>query len=382
MSGYGEDFVLMRSEAAAAAVELDNISKRFGDTVVIDGLSLSVERKEFVVFLGPSGCGKTTLLRMIAGLETTDGGEIRIEGRRVDHLPPGDRGVAMVFQHYALYPHMTVRQNLAFGLENARVPRDEIDRRIEAASAMLEIAGLLERKPTQLSGGQRQRVAIGRAIVKQPKLFLFDEPLSNLDAALRGRTRVELARLHREMASTMIFVTHDQIEAMTLADRIVLLNERRIEQIGTPMEIYTRPATEFVAGFVGTPKINIVPVGVTAAAGGALRIEFRDGCILDAALDASSKPVDSAMRLGIRAEQVKVASPDAGQTRGTAEVVERLGDRTLIHTRLRDGSLIVAEDSGASAVQHGEVVGLGLAGARIHLFDGQGRATHAKVANG
>jgi multiple sugar transport system ATP-binding protein len=382
MSGYGEDFVLMRSEAAAAAVELDNISKRFGDTVVIDGLSLSVERKEFVVFLGPSGCGKTTLLRMIAGLETTDGGEIRIEGRRVDHLPPGDRGVAMVFQHYALYPHMTVRQNLAFGLENARVPRDEIDRRIEAASAMLEIAGLLERKPTQLSGGQRQRVAIGRAIVKQPKLFLFDEPLSNLDAALRGRTRVELARLHREMASTMIFVTHDQIEAMTLADRIVLLNERRIEQIGTPMEIYTRPATEFVAGFVGTPKINIVPVGVTAAAGGALRIEFRDGCILDAALDASSKPVDSAMRLGIRAEQVKVASPDAGQTRGTAEVVERLGDRTLVHTRLRDGSLIVAEDSGASAVQHGEVVGLGLAGARIHLFDGQGRATHAKVANG
>jgi multiple sugar transport system ATP-binding protein len=372
----------MRSGAAAAAVELDNISKRFGETVVIDSLSLSVERKEFVVFLGPSGCGKTTLLRMIAGLETNDGGEIRIEGRRVDHLPPGERGVAMVFQHYALYPHMTVRQNLAFGLENARVPRDEIERRIEAASAMLEIAGLLERKPTQLSGGQRQRVAIGRAIVKQPKLFLFDEPLSNLDAALRGRTRVELARLHREMASTMIFVTHDQIEAMTLADRIVLLNERRIEQIGTPMEIYTRPATEFVAGFVGTPKINIVLAGVTGAAGGGLRIELRDGSILDAVLDASSKPVDSAMRLGIRAEQVKVVSADAGQTRGTAEVVERLGDRTLIHTRLQDGSLIVAEDSGASAVQHGEVIGLGLAGARIHLFDGQGKATHARVGNG
>jgi multiple sugar transport system ATP-binding protein len=372
----------MRSGAAAAAVELDNVSKRFGDTVVIDRLSLTVEPEEFVVFLGPSGCGKTTLLRMIAGLETNDGGEIRIEGRRVDHLPPGERGVAMVFQHYALYPHMTVRQNLAFGLENARVPPDEIYRRIDTASAMLEIAGLLDRKPTQLSGGQRQRVAIGRAIVKQPKLFLFDEPLSNLDAALRGRTRVELARLHREMASTMIFVTHDQIEAMTLADRIVLLNERRIEQIGTPMEIYTRPATEFVAGFVGTPKINIVPIAVTVAARGALRIEFRDGCVLGAELDGSRKPADGPVRLGIRAEQVKVTSADAGQTRGTAEVVERLGDRTLIHVRLQDGSLIVAEDSGTSAVQHGEVIGLALAGAQIHLFDGEDKATHARVADG
>src|SRR5438270_12507694 len=210
--------VLMHSEGRSA-VELVNLSKRFGEATIIDDTSLTFERNEFLVFLGPSGCGKTTVLRMIAGLETTDGGEIRIEGRRVDNLPPGERGVAMVFQHYALYPHMSVRQNLAFGLENARVPGDEINRRIEAASAMLEIAGLLKRKPTQLSGGQRQRVAIGRAIVKEPKLFLFDEPLSNLDAALRARTRIELARLHHEMASTMIFVTHDQIEAMTLADR-------------------------------------------------------------------------------------------------------------------------------------------------------------------
>jgi multiple sugar transport system ATP-binding protein len=287
----------------------------------------------------------------------------------------------MVFQHYALYPHMTVRQNLAFGLENARVAPDEIDRRIETASAMLEIAGLLERKPTQLSGGQRQRVAIGRAIVKQPKLFLFDEPLSNLDAALRARTRVEIARLHREMTSTMIFVTHDQIEAMTLADRIVLLNERRIEQIGTPMEIYTRPATEFVAGFVGTPKINLVPAGVTAA-GRALRVELRNGCTLDAVLDGSSNALTGPARLGIRAEQVKVTAADAGQTRGKAEVVERLGDRTLIHARLEDGSMIVAEDSGASVVQHGDVIGLGIAGARIHLFDGEGKATHARVING
>ena len=371
----------MRSEGAPAAVELDNISKRFGDTVVIDPLSLTVEHREFVVFLGPSGCGKTTLLRMIAGLETTDGGEIRIEGQRIDHLPPGERGVAMVFQHYALYPHMTVRQNLAFGLENARVPRDEIERRIETASVKLEIAGLLERKPTQLSGGQRQRVAIGRAIVKQPKLFLFDEPLSNLDAALRARTRIELARLHQEMASTMIFVTHDQIEAMTLADRIVLLNERHIEQIGTPMEIYARPATEFVAGFVGTPKMNVMPVSVTNAANGALRIELGDGCLLNAMLDPSSLPQDGPARLGIRAEQVRVTLPDAGQIRGRAEVVERLGDRTLVHARLHDGSLIVAEDSGTSAVQSGDLIGLGLSGARIHLFDGDGKATHAKVTD-
>ena len=375
--------MLMHAEAAVAAVELKDIGKRFGETVVIDGVSLTIEPKEFVVFLGPSGSGKSTLLRMIAGLETLDAGEILIDGERVDHLPPGERGVAMVFQHYALYPHMTVRQNLAFGLQNARVPKEEIDRRIEAAAAMLEISQLLERKPTQLSGGQRQRVAIGRAIVKEPRLFLFDEPLSNLDAALRARTRVELARLHREMASTMIFVTHDQVEAMTLADRIVLLNDRRIEQIGTPMEIYTRPATEFVASFVGTPKINVIPAGVTGAGDGKLRIELGDGFCFDAVLDGGSIPPIGPVKLGIRAEQVKVTSPGNSPLKARTEVIERLGDRTLVHALMPDGSAIVAEDSGMSAVEHGDVVGLRIADARIHLFDETGRATHARVvANG
>ncbi|HEU5068086.1 MAG TPA: sn-glycerol-3-phosphate ABC transporter ATP-binding protein UgpC [Sphingomicrobium sp.] len=372
----------MHTEAAMAAVELKNISKRFGETAVIDDVSLTIRPKEFVVFLGPSGSGKSTLLRMIAGLETIDAGEIRIEGKRVDHLPPGDRGVAMVFQHYALYPHMTVRQNLAFGLQNAHVRKDEIDRRIEAAARMLEISELLERKPTQLSGGQRQRVAIGRAIVKEPKLFLFDEPLSNLDAALRARTRVELARLHREMASTMIFVTHDQVEAMTLADRIVLLNDRRIEQIGSPMEIYTKPATEFVAGFVGTPKINVIPAAVTGAGNRKLRIELGGGFIFDAVLDPASVPPVGPVRLGIRAEQVKVTSEQNSRLKARAEVIERLGDRTLIHAVMQDGSTIVAEDSGSSSVEHGNLVGLRMTDARIHLFDEQGRATHASATNG
>lgn len=378
-SGRAEEGMLMGVEAAIAAVELKDISKRFGETIVIDGVSLIIHPKEFVVFLGPSGSGKSTLLRMIAGLETIDGGEILIDGDRVDHLPPGDRGVAMVFQHYALYPHMTVRQNLAFGLQNARVPPQEIERRIERAAAMLEIPQLLERKPTQLSGGQRQRVAIGRAIVKEPKLFLFDEPLSNLDAGLRARTRVELARLHREMASTMIFVTHDQVEAMTLADRIVLLNDRRIEQIGTPMEIYTKPATEFVAGFVGTPKINVIPAAVTSAGNGKLRIELGDGCGLGAMLDPGSAPPVGPVTLGIRAEQVKIASADDSQLKARTEVVERLGDRTLLHAIMQDGSTIVAEDSGMSAIGHGDLIGLRVTDARIHLFDETGRATHARV---
>ena len=369
----------MRGGMAIAAIELKNLSRSFGDTLVVDRVSLAIESKEFVVFLGPSGSGKSTLLRMIAGLEPVDSGEIMIGGERVDPLPPGERGVAMVFQHYALYPHMTVRQNLAFGLENARLARADIDRRLETAASMLEISGLLDRKPAQLSGGQRQRVAIGRAIVKEPKLFLFDEPLSNLDAALRSRTRVELARLHREMAATMIFVTHDQVEAMTLADRIVLLNDGRIEQIGSPMDIYTRPATEFVAGFVGTPKINVLPATVTPLEAGKLRIKLGNGVGFDAAPDAESPMGKEPVRVGIRAEQVKVSSPDATRLKARAEIVERLGDRTLVHAALDDGSLIIAEDSGASEVAHGDIVGLAIAGARIHLFDQQGRASHAKV---
>jgi multiple sugar transport system ATP-binding protein len=362
-----------------AGVELKNVAKRFGDTVVIDDVSLSIRPNEFVVFLGPSGCGKTTLLRMIAGLETVDEGEIWIGDDRVDQLAPGARGVAMVFQHYALYPHMTIRENMGFGLVNIGVPKAEIASRVDEAAAMLEIGHLLDRKPTQLSGGQKQRVAIGRAIVKKPKLFLFDEPLSNLDAALRSRTRVELAQLHRRMQSTMIFVTHDQVEAMTLADRIVLLNDRKIEQIGTPMEIYTRPATEFVASFVGSPKINLIRATAQAQQGRFVSAKLGDGTMVATRVDAAALP-SGAIRLGIRPESIDVGPTGSGTAEGKAEVVERLGDRTLIHARLGDGSLVVAEDEGFSRVAVGDSVGLKLDEGAVHIFDEAGRGHHPEAS--
>ena len=260
-----EMMVARREIVAMAEILLENVSKKFGTVSVIENVTLSVRDGEFIVFLGPSGSGKTTLLRMIAGLETIDAGTLTIGGTRCETLPPGQRNVAMVFQNYALYPHMTVEQNMAFGLENIGLPTAEITRRVQDAARILEIEQLMSRRPSQLSGGQRQRVAIGRAIVKEPKAFLFDEPLSNLDAALRVRTRVELAELHQSKKSTMVYVTHDQTEAMTLADRIVVLNDRKIEQIGTPMEVYSKPASRFVAGFVGSPAMNFIKVRVTGS---------------------------------------------------------------------------------------------------------------------
>src|ERR1700758_4911932 len=247
-----------------AKLELKDVRKSFQSLEVIHGINLTVEDGSFTVFVGPSGCGKSTLLRMIAGLEELTFGEVHIGGKRCDHLLPSARGMAMVFQTYALYPHMSVYENLKFGLVNQKLPKIEIDARIRRAADILRISELLSRRPSQLSGGQRQRVAIGRAIVKQPEAFLFDEPLSNLDAALRSRTRIELARLHQRMRTTMVFVTHDQVEAMTMATRIVVMNQGRIEQIGTPMEVYSRPATRFVAAFIGSPPMNfltVAPVG-------------------------------------------------------------------------------------------------------------------------
>jgi len=358
-----------------AELEIINVSKTFGQSKVIDNVSLSVADKEFVVFLGPSGCGKSTLLRMIAGLESVDEGEIRIGGRRVDQLPPGERGVAMVFQHYALYPHMTVRENMSFGLRNVRVADAEIAQRVAAAAKMLEIEHLLERKPGQISGGQRQRVAIGRAIVKEPQLFLFDEPLSNLDAALRVRTRLEIAQLHQRVAAAMIFVTHDQVEAMTLAHRIVVMNNQRIEQIGTPMEIYARPATPFVATFVGTPAMNFAPVEL-AGASSFVTVRLPDGSTVDTRIDAQVLPANRPLRLGLRAESVRVCEPGQGHTRGVARFVERLGERTLVYTQLADGTTVIAEDAGMSRVAIGDAVGLRIDGAAAHLFDDE-RGYHA-----
>jgi multiple sugar transport system ATP-binding protein len=362
-----------------SSIEIDRVSKRFGSVEVISELSLRIESGEFIAFLGASGCGKTTLLRMIAGLEAINSGQIRIGGERVDHLPPGARGVAMVFQHYALYPHMTIYENMAFGLKNIGVASAAIDQRIRQAAKILEIEPLLARKPGQLSGGQRQRVAIGRALVKDPKAFLFDEPLSNLDAALRVRTRVELARLHQQTRATTIFVTHDQVEAMTLAGRIVVMNARRIEQIGTPMEIYGRPASEFVARFVGSPPMNFLPVSV-ADQGAAALITLAGGVELQTYIAREDLPSAGPMRLGIRAEAIRLDAE--GALPGTVEVVERLGDRTHLHVRLADDSTLIAEDVGHSRAAPGDSVKLRVDPGQAHLFDSEGRGYRAKAEAG
>jgi multiple sugar transport system ATP-binding protein len=356
-----------------AGIELLRVSKRFGHVEAVSDLSLEIGSGEFAVFLGPSGCGKTTLLRMIAGLEDVSEGEIRIGGERVDQLAPGQRGVAMVFQHYALYPHMSVYDNMAFGLRNIGVARDEIGRKVAAAATMLEIEPLLQRKPTQLSGGQRQRVAIGRAIVKEPKAFLFDEPLSNLDAALRSRTRIELARLHQQVKSTMIFVTHDQVEAMTLATRIIVMNKGKIEQVGTPMDVYRRPGTKFVATFVGTPAMNVLPGMLAEGRGGMAAVTLKDGSRIETSIPAARLDGAREIEIGIRAEHIR----STGDIRAKVEVVERLGDRALVYGRLADGAVVTYEEAGDVALAIGDPVTLSFSPDQIHLFDARGRAHHA-----
>jgi multiple sugar transport system ATP-binding protein len=355
-------------------IEWVNVSKRFGATAVIPDFSLRIAPGEFVALLGPSGCGKSTLLRMLAGLEPVSGGSIRIGDREVTQLPPGQRGVAMVFQQYALYPHMSVRDNMAFGLRNIGMPAAQIGQRVDAAAKMLELGSLLERRPSQLSGGQRQRVAIGRALVKEPSAFLLDEPMSNLDAALRTRTRVELARLHKQLRTTMLLVTHDQVEAMTLADRIVVMNQGRIEQVATPMAAYDRPATRFVAGFVGSPAMNFLPVGrQTDDAGGAV-VQLPGGALLSTGVPLEAAASEG-LTLGVRPEALQVQAD--GPLPGTVEVIERLGDRTLLHVQLPDGTLVVADGRGQPEPPIGATVRLGFALAKLHLFDAQGRAHRA-----
>ena len=359
-----------------ASLELRGVRKAYGSTPVLDEVDLSITKREFVAFLGPSGSGKSTLLRIIAGLESADSGEVWLEGKRIDGLPPGERGVAMVFQHYALYPHMSVRENMAFGLRNARVPADEIDRRIEDAARVLEIDSMLDRKPAQMSGGQRQRVAIGRALVKHPKLFLLDEPLSNLDAALRLRTRVELAQLKQKVDAAVIMVTHDQAEAMTLADRIVVINDRRIQQVGAPMEIYSRPANVFVAQFVGSPSMTLAPAQRVDDAGEFATVRLGDGAVIKTAVPAASLPKADDLRVGLRPEAVRVAKTAKAGLRAKVELVERLGERTLVYARMGEGQAIIAEDEGRSDVKMGDEVPLKIDGSSAHLFDPDGVAYH------
>ncbi|MEM1401584.1 MAG: sn-glycerol-3-phosphate ABC transporter ATP-binding protein UgpC, partial [Pseudomonadota bacterium] len=299
-------------------VSLKDIHKSFGKTPVIKGLSLEIDEGEFVVFVGPSGCGKSTMLRIIAGLEDQTAGAVEIADRRVDHLPPSKRGIAMVFQTYALYPHLTVRGNMALGLKQAGEEKAVIDQKVGEAMGILSLEALMERKPSELSGGQRQRVAIGRAIVRDPDVFLFDEPLSNLDAALRAQVRFEIARLHRRLGATMIYVTHDQIEAMTLANRIVVMNEGLIEQIGTPEQLYRTPANLFVAGFIGSPKMNFLPA---TSGQGALTIDGQG----DLPIDQQAPAAGTALTAGIRPDGFRIAPDTAQGLPGKVLLSEYLG---------------------------------------------------------
>ncbi len=349
-----------------ARVKLQNLGKRFGDVAVIRDIDLEIGDGEFVVFVGPSGCGKSTLLRLIAGLEEVSAGSIDIGGRDVTHLTPAKRGVAMVFQSYALYPHMDVYRNIAFGLTLAKVAKETVAARVRRVAEMLQIDGLLHRRPRELSGGQRQRVAIARAIVREPAVFLFDEPLSNLDAALRARTRVEIARLHEALAATMVYVTHDQLEAMTLADRIVLLNAGRIEQAGTPAELYHRPATRFAAEFMGSPTMNLLPVEVRAG-----EIVLTTGERLSAPGYADVGRAD----LGLRPENLAVAATaEADVLAAHVVMVEELGEARIVHAALADGTTLAAR-LGASALRprKGDSLHLRPDLRRLHLFDPVGR---------
>ena len=350
-------------------IDLRAVRKRFGALDVVHGVDLQIAKGEFVVFVGPSGCGKSTLLRMIAGLEDVSDGEIWIGGEDVTDLDPSRRGIAMVFQSYALYPHMTVADNLAFGLKLARMPAEERQERVLKAAHMLQIEGLLDRLPRALSGGQRQRVAIGRAITRDPRLFLFDEPLSNLDAALRVATRVEIARLHESLpGTTMIYVTHDQTEAMTLADRIVVLRAGRIEQIGTPMELYDRPGNLFVAGFIGSPAMNFV-VGKVGDAPGQVLL---DGAVIET-LAATGAP-GSEVTLGVRPEDLSAAPPDGAMISGRVEIVERLGEVTLVHLLAGGMGTVLAKLPGDMAPVRGDRLGLMARREKLHVFGPDQRA--------
>jgi sn-glycerol 3-phosphate transport system ATP-binding protein len=349
-----------------AEIALHRVSKSFSTTRVLDDVSLTIAHGEMMVILGPSGCGKSTLLRLIAGLERIGSGEIRIGGRRVNELEPKDRDIAMVFQNYALYPHMSVYDNMAYGLRNRGTARAEIDRRVREAAMILGLAELLARKPRQLSGGQRQRVAMGRCIVREPQAFLFDEPLSNLDAKLRVQMRLELRQLQRRLATTGVYVTHDQVEAMTLGDRLVVLNAGRVEQIGRPLDVYGRPETRFVAGFIGSPAMNFVEARVDDT-GAAVAL---DGATLPL---PEPRPVEAGRQVvvGLRPEHLRPA-PD-GRAALVVEVswIEALGADTVAHARLASGAPLAVRLDGTRLPQPGELLPLALAGHDLHLFDPQ-----------
>jgi multiple sugar transport system ATP-binding protein len=362
-----------------SGLTLRGIRKSFSGTRVLHDVDLDVADGEFVVLVGPSGCGKSTLLRCIAGLEDIDAGELAIDGRRMNDVPPAQRGVAMVFQSYALYPHMTVAQNMSFGLRMAKMKPADIERAVAQAADVLQITPLLQRRPAQLSGGQRQRVAIGRAIVRRPGVFLFDEPLSNLDAALRTQMRVEMARLHETLKATVVYVTHDQAEAMTLADRIVVFNAGRIEQVGAPLDLYRRPAGIFVAGFLGSPRINLLQATVDSTAPGGVALRVRGAEPVQVDLDGSALRGGDTVTLGIRPEHFTVSAadaavPGASTLRARVQLVEHLGDVAYVHALTDGGDTLTARAAHDTVLRTGTPVQLDFTPAEALLFDANGRA--------
>ncbi|KZL28463.1 ABC transporter ATP-binding protein [Pseudovibrio sp. Ad37] len=364
-----------------AGVDIKQLYKSFGKTEVLTGIDLGIRDGEFVSFLGPSGCGKTTLLRSIAGLEEVSGGSVRLGARIITQLPPAKRDIAMVFQNYALYPHMNVYKNLSFGLSLNGVPKAEIEERVQTASRILQISDLLKRRPRQLSGGQRQRVAIGRAIVRDPKLFLLDEPLSNLDAGLRVSMRVELASLHRRLGVTMIYVTHDQVEAMTLSSRVVVLNKGAVAQFGTPLELFYAPQNLFVAGFIGSPKMNMMKVNANAI--NEMSIALTSESISGSISFQLSTPVqqvpDQPHIFGIRPENVGLVEEANSHMSGNVELVERLGTESQVHVRLDSGQGLTAVTRGTHPVNMGDRVHLNFPAEHCHLFSPEGEAYPRKL---
>ncbi|RZL57637.1 MAG: ABC transporter ATP-binding protein [Sphingomonas sp.] len=356
-----------------ASVEITGLTKGFGGVTVLQPTDLVVEDGEFLVLVGPSGCGKSTLLRMIAGLEDPSGGHVAIGGRDVTHAAPSERGVAMVFQSYALYPQMTVAQNIAFPLKVAGVAKREITERVAAVAAMLDLSDLLDRRPRALSGGQRQRVSIARAVVRRPRVLLLDEPLSNLDTALRARMRHEFARLHQQLGATMIYVTHDQLEAMTLANRIVVMSEGRVEQVGAPLDVYRRPASLAVAAAIGSPGMNLLPATIAQANADGAVVRLAGGATVRSAARVPADAVGAAATLGVRPEHL-VAATD-GAFAGTVELFERLGPLSFAHLGAQGAiGTIVAQLPGDRAVTLGETLRFDVAAADTHLFAADGRA--------
>jgi ABC-type sugar transport system ATPase subunit len=355
-------------------LQLFNVVKRFGQTEVIHGVDLEVEHGEFVVFVGPSGCGKSTLLRMIAGLEEISDGDIVIDGNLVNEVDASQRGLAMVFQSYALYPHMTVRKNLAFGLETVRTPKPIIQERVAEAARILKLDALLDRRPSQLSGGQRQRVAIGRAIVREPKIFLFDEPLSNLDAELRVQMRVEIAKLHKRLGATMIYVTHDQVEAMTMADRIVVLRSGYIEQVGTPLELYNHPTNQFVAGFIGSPRMNFLQAKVRAVGEQGLEIELGEGTVLHLPRTADHLRPGAPVTVGIRPVHLRVDAGEGEVIPAVVNLSEHLGGETFFYATLATDESLTIAVPGQAFLDVGVTVPVRVDPELCHLFDADGRA--------